>query len=245
MTDPSKERIAAALRLAQTTELLGRTIDGEGVVTDQLLADNRAALVAYRATLPRPCKVYEWSRVPAELWANLAHECCAEPHWAEMRPELLVAIQAVQKAADVSRPTTDSGPSSVDTPDPPPVPVSPAGADLTIQPLPWHAGPSGCHIYDADGLHVTVMPTREMAQLVATAVNASGPPGVAAAKESTDNAAALEGAANHERECNCDQALELQQQTREQAERLVEFCRLFNAMHDLARQMFDLTKVGP
>lgn len=153
----------AALALAEHTDMISEFFlremraKGMGAVVD--------AVHAYRATLPRPGRVYEWSRVPAELWANLAHECCAADHWADMRPELLVAIQAVQKAADVSRTTTDSGPSSVDTPDPPPVPVSPAGADLLarVELLERYIGP----------------PALEWARS-----QPSGPPGVAAAKES-------------------------------------------------------------
>jgi|SRR6185503_1897572 len=46
-----------------------------------------------------PAGSYDWSRVPQELWAALAHECCCDDHWHNMRVELLAAIQAVQRAA--------------------------------------------------------------------------------------------------------------------------------------------------
>lgn len=74
-----------------------------------------------------------------------------------------------------------------------PSPVSPGGGaspdDDGPRYVPWHC-PADCEC---------------------RAVAASGPPGAAAAKESPDNAAAPEGAALHdvERECNCEQAVEL------------------------------------
>lgn len=48
--------------------------------------------------------IYDWSKVPAKLWAELGHELCAADRWSDMRLELLRAVQAVQAAAETRVP---------------------------------------------------------------------------------------------------------------------------------------------
>jgi len=157
-----------------------------------------------------------------------------------------------------------SGPSSADAeevPSPRP-PASPAGAAISMSNA-RNTTLLACALHVLEGcseddpnlsledrralqamMAVVMAGERDWPDLRKLRVECSGPPGVAA-KESRDNAAP-EGAALEDPEpCGCEETEALRAQTREQAERLVEFCRLFNAMHDLARQMFDLTQVGP
>jgi hypothetical protein len=53
MAEPSKERIAAALVLAEAVCALATAVDGEGAVPPALLQARQDALRAYRATAPK------------------------------------------------------------------------------------------------------------------------------------------------------------------------------------------------
>ncbi|HEU4582484.1 MAG TPA: hypothetical protein VFS67_29705 [Polyangiaceae bacterium] len=77
MAEPSKERIAAALALAEADCALATAVDGEGRVPPELLQARQDAIRAYRATAP---KLRTRAEVDAEI-AKLTREC-VENEWA-------------------------------------------------------------------------------------------------------------------------------------------------------------------
>jgi len=119
----SKERIAAALRLAEADSAWYGSTDGEpepGWVVESKA--HFLALKAYRATLHR-------IRSRAEVDGEIAHEIrCWRSNTRGMANRPGFTASTWEKLVALSDEPIDSGPSSVDTPDPPPVPVSPAGA---------------------------------------------------------------------------------------------------------------------
>lgn len=183
-------------------------------------------------------------RTRAEVDAEIAQECRdyyervtrgdGSSYRADNKPPQWDALTSgeVERLNRLCRePTSDSGPSSVDAADgdgplPPSAPVSPAGADLSPPPayfrllhqylehMESHVRHQKAVLGNSNIIHDVMRWTVQLPPLPD-----SGPPGAAAAKESSDTtAAAPEGAAmkgeSHacnpgDRDCNCDQAVEL------------------------------------
>lgn len=200
------------------TEVLERLAEAVHRYEPQFYLDVRAegvelhaALAAYRAAVAP-------LRTETEVVLDIGHHvrACVRLGQVMMTAEEKERLEDL--ANEHTAPRSNSGPSSADTeevPSPRP-PVSPAGADL-IERAAWERHPiyergkcirtdheattTGDHRYCRECMN---KPCRWW-----SGWRPSGPTGVAAAKESKDNAAAPEGAAN-DRECNCDQALHLE-----------------------------------
>lgn len=171
-------------RLAEAVDEHARINDPGGTSPSRY----REQLAAYRAAVAP-------LRTRAEVDAEIVATVRAKDGW----------HNSARLCELISEPTAmNSGPSSADTeevPSPRP-PVSPAGADYSV-----------CDACDGHIAHRCVCEWCSRWSCWKCerrgTVHRSGPAGVAAAKESKDNAAAPEGATN-DCECNCDQALHLE-----------------------------------